>query len=224
MFSHSAVNEVKNVSPAAAVSHLGFFASAARIKASAVSKKKILVVDDQLVNRKVLSRMLVGFECVEASSGEAAVEEFNKALSGTPFDLILMDMELGENKMTGQMAAKAIRDAGSLVPIICVSTIVNNEAELEQHASSMNSFLTKLPVQKADLQQVLKQYGLLTATSPRGETRSIFAPATTFASSTSVAPTSPIMSSLGLAPGYEGELSNLSLSSPKHAVSLSCAS
>ena len=54
--------------------------------------RKILVVDDDRLNRRILSRILLpeGFEVIEADSGENALELYT---SSTP-DLVLLDVLL----------------------------------------------------------------------------------------------------------------------------------
>lgn len=62
---------------------------------------RILVVDDQLVSRKKMQRIMVSLgECEEVESGSAAIAAFKKALENeTPFDLITLALCL---KWTGQ--------------------------------------------------------------------------------------------------------------------------
>lgn len=83
--------------------------------------KRILLVEDNEMNRDSLSRILrrKGYEVIFAVDGEEGVE---KALSGSP-DLILMD--IGLPKLDGLGAITQIRAAGAATPIICVTGIKN---------------------------------------------------------------------------------------------------
>ncbi|MBW1691998.1 MAG: response regulator [Deltaproteobacteria bacterium] len=61
-----------------------------------VRKMKTLVVDDELVSRKKMQRIMDGFGEYEAvESGSAAIAAFKNALeTGTPFDLITLDIAM----------------------------------------------------------------------------------------------------------------------------------
>jgi hypothetical protein len=59
--------------------------------------QRILVVDDALLNRKLLLRVLrtMGYVCEEAENGREAVEKYAAAVErGEPFDAILTDFEM----------------------------------------------------------------------------------------------------------------------------------
>jgi PAS domain S-box-containing protein len=81
---------------------------------------RILVVDDSPVNRELVNALLgvFGHDLSEASGGAEAVE----AASETPFDLILMDLQMPG--MDGLAATQAIRAGGGLnrdTPIVALS-------------------------------------------------------------------------------------------------------
>jgi CheY-like chemotaxis protein len=84
------------------------------------TKKKILLVDDDNLTRKIYRDRLVraGFEVVEEATGERALD---RVASGEPFDLVVLDIFM--TRLTGQEVLKAIRqwvDEKEL-PIIAVS-------------------------------------------------------------------------------------------------------
>jgi CheY-like chemotaxis protein len=66
---------------------------------------KVLIVDDEPVNRLVLARMVehLGSQCIEAASGAEALE----LLRQQPVDLVLMDIQMP--KMTGIEAVELLR-------------------------------------------------------------------------------------------------------------------
>jgi CheY-like chemotaxis protein len=85
-----------------------------------ITKKKILLVDDDNLTRKIYRDRLVraGFEVVEEATGERALD---RVAGGEPFDLMVLDMFMA--RLTGQEVLKAIRqwvDEKEL-PIIAVS-------------------------------------------------------------------------------------------------------
>jgi len=75
---------------------------------------KILLVEDNEMNRDMLSRRLIkkGFEVDMAIDGE---EGYNKGKS-TDYNIILMDMSLP--KMDGWESTLEVRSAGSKTPIV----------------------------------------------------------------------------------------------------------
>jgi CheY-like chemotaxis protein len=84
------------------------------------TKKKILLVDDDNLTRKIYRDRLVraGFEVVEEATGERALD---RVAGGEPFDLVVLDIFM--TRMTGLEVLKAIRqwvDEKEL-PIIAVS-------------------------------------------------------------------------------------------------------
>lgn len=89
------------------------------------SLMKILVVDDNEINRKILVNMLSreGYKCETANDGEEAIAKY---MNPSPrYDLIVMDIEMP--KMNGYEVTKKIREyekeqrKDHRIPIICVS-------------------------------------------------------------------------------------------------------
>lgn len=81
--------------------------------------KKILIIDDNAMNRKLFRQVLIkaGYDILEADDGKQGVELSKQSLP----DLILMDIQLVE--MDGIAALKAIREieATRRIPIIAVT-------------------------------------------------------------------------------------------------------
>lgn len=71
---------------------------------------KILIVEDNLVNRFVIEKMLKDYgECDSAVNGVEAVQAFSMAFEeGTPYDIIFLDIMMPE--MDGREALKLIRE------------------------------------------------------------------------------------------------------------------
>ena len=117
-------------------------------------KLRILVVDDNGINQKVLQGLLGkgGHQTVLASTGEEALAEVQK----TTFDLVLMDVELPG--MNGHQATRAIRAlpnlAQSMLPVIAMTGNVRTEDVEACFEAGMNDFLPK-PVMHENLQQIL---------------------------------------------------------------------
>lgn len=102
---------------------------------------KILAVDDDKGMRFLLRATLErkGFQVVEASNGEAAVEQ----VFASPPDLILMDVMMP--KMDGFTACQIIRNSESTahIPIILLSAMTSSQHKEKGLESGANLYLTK---------------------------------------------------------------------------------
>ena len=118
--------------------------------------RRILVVEDNLVNQKVARKMLskLGLKADMAGDGQQALH----ALEKTSYDIILMDMQMPI--MDGITATRTIRTREDEwgAPIIIAMTAnafhTDRQACLE---AGMNDFLSK-PVRIEDLQAKLTQW------------------------------------------------------------------
>ena len=105
--------------------------------------QRILLAEDNIINRRIISRRLntLGFNIVEASNGEEAVDA-NKKHS---FDCILMDQQMPV--MDGNRATKAIRDiekeSGEHVPILGVTANARDEQQKEMLSAGMDDIIHK---------------------------------------------------------------------------------
>jgi ELWxxDGT repeat protein len=114
---------------------------------------KILVVDSEVSNRLLLSGILVSLnhEVVVENTGTAAYEAIKDAsLSGAPFDLVILDMEVPE--WDGRQLARMIRhwenEQGVIVGerIVMVGTGSSHELVIERSAAlqaGMNEFFQR---------------------------------------------------------------------------------
>lgn len=117
---------------------------------------RVLVADDNPVNREVAARMLekLGIECTLAADGREAVE---MARNGS-YAMILMDCEMPQ--MDGFEATVRIRatEPGSAGTPIIALTASTAQGERERClASGMNDFLSK-PIRPQVLKEVLARW------------------------------------------------------------------
>ncbi|MCX6234435.1 MAG: response regulator [Bacteroidetes bacterium] len=104
---------------------------------------RILVVDDEEYNRRLMKAVLGKYGCVvtEAKSGEEALH----GISGHPVEVILMDLRLPG--MSGAEAAREIRkisaDGGTKIPIIAVSAAVTPASMEEFRKNGIDDFILK---------------------------------------------------------------------------------
>ncbi|MEL6440137.1 MAG: response regulator transcription factor [Cyanobacteria bacterium J06621_8] len=103
--------------------------------------KKILVVDDDLILRKVLQNSLAqrGYQVIAASSGKEALEEFNQDIP----DLIVSDVSMPE--MDGFEFCRQLRSqpSGKLIPFIFLSAKNELDDRIQGHSNGGDSYLTK---------------------------------------------------------------------------------
>jgi CheY-like chemotaxis protein len=125
---------------------------------------KVLVAEDNLVNQKVVLRLLsrLGCEADVVADGQAVLD----ALDRKPYDLILMDLSMPE--MDGITATRLIIQQfhPSIRPRIIALTASDDEADRELCLRvGMDDYLAK-PVRLEALQQILTQHGGMLTPSP----------------------------------------------------------
>lgn len=118
----------------------------------------ILVVDDNPVNLKVTSRVLerMGHTTQCVVNGKQALE----SLQETPFDLVLMDVQMPE--LDGYQATQAIRKQDATVahtPIVALTAHAMSGDREQCLKAGMDDYLTK-PIQREQLERVLTQLPL----------------------------------------------------------------
>lgn len=126
--------------------------------ADKLSHMRILYVEDNLMNQKVMTLVLktFGIEPVLAVNGKIALQQ----LEENDFDLVLMDFRMPV--MDGFEATKKIRAAASKVrnpqiPIIGVTADVFEESTKKGLECGMNAILAK-PLENDKLQEILLAY------------------------------------------------------------------
>ena len=109
---------------------------------------KILVVDDELINRRVLEAMLLplGHQVYLAQDGFSALDMVEE----TPFDLILLDVMMPG--MDGFEVARRLKEDSrhTIIPIVMVTALKEVEDRVRALESGADDFLTK-PVDKTEL-------------------------------------------------------------------------
>ncbi|WP_421261430.1 ATP-binding protein [Aeromonas jandaei] len=110
---------------------------------------RILLVDDNATNRKVISAMLdsVGHHVTLAVQGEDALEKLGRI----EFDLVLMDVQMPV--MDGLMATTRIRTSQTSwahIPIIALTADAMPESKQYYLSHGMNGYITK-PINKETL-------------------------------------------------------------------------
>lgn len=118
---------------------------------------KILLVDDNEINREVVKAMLepLKLNISEAVNGKEAVNMFKKY----PYDLILMDSHMPV--MNGEEATKAIREfeknKNERVPVIALTADAIEGIREKLIKSGMDDYIVK-PVNMEEICRVIKKY------------------------------------------------------------------
>lgn len=121
----------------------------------AVTGKRVLVVDDNAVNRMVARRMLekIGCQVTEAPSGGSAIDVCEEGA----FDLILMDCQMPE--MDGYQTSERIRHLAHYdhIPIVALTASAMKGDQERCYAAGMSGYLTK-PVTQQKLFDALAEH------------------------------------------------------------------
>jgi signal transduction histidine kinase/CheY-like chemotaxis protein len=119
-------------------------AAPAAARTAAPLNGRVLVVDDNSVNRKILARQLelAGASTDSAAGGEEALELWRKG----GYDLVLADLQMPT--MDGFELARRIRQSEAAerrtrTPILAVTASALEEQEQKSRAAGMDGFITK---------------------------------------------------------------------------------
>jgi len=123
---------------------------------SKLNKVRILLAEDQPINRKIVIGLLKRYdwEIISAENGEEAIAKF----SSEPFDLILMDVQMP--KIDGFDATRQIRQleeiSGNRIPIIAMTAHAMKGDKEKCLDSGMDYYITK-PVDSKELIELIQK-------------------------------------------------------------------
>ncbi len=112
-----------------------------------MTKKTILIVEDDFLNRRISKKVLLenGYEVFDAKNAKEALVILQKE----SLAIIILDINLGENEQDGISLGQHIKDNYSL-PFIYLTAYENPEIIEKAVATSPYSYLTK-PFKSSDL-------------------------------------------------------------------------
>ncbi|GAB0056205.1 Sensor histidine kinase RcsC [Candidatus Magnetaquicoccaceae bacterium FCR-1] len=120
-----------------------------------LSGARVLLVEDNLINRQVAEENLVGFgiEVEMADNGQEAVQ----MVSTRSYDLVLMDVQMPV--MDGLAAARLIRSDGRFetLPILAMTAHALEEDQRATRDAGMNGHISK-PIRRTELLAVLREW------------------------------------------------------------------
>ena len=116
---------------------------------------RILYIEDNMANVALVDRVtqMSGDELFTYSSAEDAMNDADIH----SFDLIITDINLGENAMDGLDFTHALRDHGVDVPIIAITAYDFDEYQRRSEAAGSNLYMVK-PVSPKDLVNLLDKF------------------------------------------------------------------
>ena len=116
--------------------------------------KRILIVDDSRVSRKMIRNMLElsGHEVVaEAINGKEGLELFEKLKP----DVVLMDITMPE--MNGIEALKLIKEKYPDAKVIIISAVGHDQKKMEAIKAGAENFITK-PFEDKEILEAVDKY------------------------------------------------------------------
>jgi len=125
------------------------------VKKLSVKGKKVLIVDDNLINLKVASRLLETYK-VDIDTVTSGFDCIKKIEEGKEYDLILMDDMMP--KMSGVETFKKLQEMDDFtIPVIALTA--NAIAGMKENYLNIgfNDYISK-PIDKKELERVLKEY------------------------------------------------------------------
>ena len=125
----------------------------------ALQGKRVLIVDDNATNRRVLELQTSKWG-MSSRATESAREALDWVKDGEAFDLAIVDMHMPE--MDGVMLARAIRERNSVLPLVLFSSL--GRREVGDDGNLFAAFLTK-PIRQSQLFDTL--VGILAHESPK---------------------------------------------------------
>lgn len=130
---------------------------------SLAHRPKVLVVEDNVLNRKIIRKLLGSFnlDSEDAENGKQAVELVS---GGRSYDMILVDKEMPV--MDGHEATRRLRAMGVKSPIIGLTGNALNSDRNEFISAGVDEFFTK-PISRHQLVKLLEAYGLIPKTKER---------------------------------------------------------
>jgi CheY-like chemotaxis protein/HPt (histidine-containing phosphotransfer) domain-containing protein len=131
--------------------------------------KRLLVVDDQAVNRDVATRLLerAGFQVSAVAGGNEAIE----ALQTESYDLVLMDLHMpGMSGIEATAAIRALPGELSKIPVVALTADTVGDLADDFEKAGFSAFAAK-PIDREELIETLEKLlstGITAAPEPEG--------------------------------------------------------
>jgi two-component system chemotaxis response regulator CheY len=127
---------------------------------------RILVVDDDRINRKFLGAMLTGVGEIDmATNGREAIDAVKKSLSESkPFDIIFLDIMMPDlNGIEALQEIRKVEESQGIrlnegTKIVMVTALADKQNVLSAFSKGCEYYLVK-PVQQAKMFELLEEMG-----------------------------------------------------------------
>lgn len=117
--------------------------------------KRLLIVDDNAINLKVASRLLLDYK-MDITTASSGMECINKIESGDKYDLILMDDMMP--KMSGTETLHQLQNmSGFNIPVVSLTANAISGMREKYLAEGFNDYLAK-PIQKNELNAIIVKF------------------------------------------------------------------
>ncbi len=118
---------------------------------------RVMVVDDNDINREILSEYMrtLGLACATAGSAEEALDRLRQEAGGErPFDMAILDMQMPD--VDGEQLARMIRAEPAIreLPLVLLTSVGQQADEAQLRDSGFSGWLTK-PVTQSQLVDVI---------------------------------------------------------------------
>jgi len=128
---------------------------------------RTLIVDDDIVSRRVLLEIIKPYgECQQAASGREALAAFTACLDTTPFDLVLLDIQMpdidGQETLAAIRAIEARRGVPPQLGVKVIMATVNTDKTsiFTAFRNQCEAYLIK-PITLEAVMVNLEQFGLV---------------------------------------------------------------
>jgi PAS domain S-box-containing protein len=145
--------------------HLAARADSARARPRALEGLRVLVVDDNATNRRILEEMLASWHMspLTVSDARAAMSSLRSATDARhPFDVMISDGQMPD--IDGFMLVRRVRRERRLakMPIVMLTSVGQSDDLMRRHKNDIDAFLTK-PIKHSDLLEALARiFGVAT--------------------------------------------------------------
>ncbi|HVH55940.1 MAG TPA: response regulator [Vicinamibacterales bacterium] len=126
---------------------------------------RVLVVDDNATNRRIVGEMVASWQMKPTSVGDAhsAIAALKSAASGpASFDVMITDCQMPD--VDGFMLARRVRrdQQFAKMPIVMLTSVGQSDDLMRRHRAEVDAFLTK-PIKHSDLLEALgRLFGVVT--------------------------------------------------------------
>jgi len=112
---------------------------------SILKGKKILIVDDSAMNRKIAKIYLQETECVvdEAETGYKALDKIIRVDGRSLFDVVVLDYQMPGTSGSGLLTALKAITFTKNIPLILVTSVASNSTPDKKNSNVFSGYLTK---------------------------------------------------------------------------------